>query len=163
MPCTSGTRRWVSLPWGQGHEEVVKPHVGLAADLGRLFIPWGSPAEPESPGPHCGQTLFPELCLHLCPSPVGVKAAQAGGGGRVDLVGREGSLGCVLFTDDPDLRGAHREVQDAAGRGEQPDREHPAGEEVGREAGRQSLVPSPKRSRGPPRLRERGVWLECAA
>lgn len=28
------------------------PHVGLAADLGCLFIPWGSPAEPESPGPH---------------------------------------------------------------------------------------------------------------
>lgn len=34
-------------------------------------------------------------------------------------------------TDDTDLRGAHREVQDAASWGEQPDREQPAWAEVG--------------------------------
>lgn len=57
-------------------------------------------------------------------------------------------------TDDTDLRGAHREVQDATSWGEQPDREQPARAEVGGGQSLQSYILTQEEVSG------QSVWLE---
>uniref|UniRef100_A0A8C0D5F5 RH1 domain-containing protein n=1 Tax=Balaenoptera musculus TaxID=9771 RepID=A0A8C0D5F5_BALMU len=76
-----------------------------------------------------GRTRLPRVLSRSVQSSTEL-SFPAGGAG----VGDEEGVQCpapAAHGDDPDLCGAHREVQDAAGRGEQPDREHPAGEEEG--------------------------------
>lgn len=91
----------------------------------------------------------------------------AGGGGRGRRAGgRSHSPGPSFSADDTDVRGAHREVQDAASGRQQPDREQPAGEEVGWQRGLRPSGPHPRslwgREQGPPRrvVSGQSVWPE---
>lgn len=98
-----------------------------------------------------GRRPAPTPCLLLCRSP-----ESSGRGGPA------ASHSHAIPTDDPDLRGAHREVQDAAGRGKQPDGGQPARAEVGASC---TPAPRPQAQEGrDPRLRKgvsgRSTWRE---